>query len=99
MPDTSNELLLLTMVEEMVVTCRKCGHVFQGYLHRKIGGESALIDRDGDVIYDLVKTCHFCGEVFHWHSSYRTMQETSKIYHDLFDLLQTLYAPTEIKDK
>ena len=99
MPDTSKDLLLLTTVEEMIVPCRKCGHVFQCYIQRKIGGESALIDRDGDVIFDLVKTCHYCKEVFHWHSNTRQMQETSAIYHELFDLLQTIYAPTERKDQ
>lgn len=82
------------VVEENPCRCEKCGHVFMSYLHRVIGQENkVLIDRDGNVIFDLVVTCKYCITVFHWHTKEKTMQEMSKNYQSMFELLETLHSP------
>lgn len=83
-------------VEENPCACEKCGHVFLSYLHRVVNKDKLLIDRDGNVVFDLVVTCKYCNTVFHWHSKEKTMQEMSKNYQDMFELLQTLHAPSVV---
>lgn len=84
----------LPALDEAPVLCKKCGHKFSSYLSRTIGGETCLIDRDGNVIFDLVVTCRFCKDVFHWHSSTKEMQKMATAYQDMFDvLMKSLYAP------
>ena len=97
MPDTqvsAPPAIGLPVVEDTPVPCRKCGHEFQSYMHRTIGGERVLIDRDGDTVWDLVKVCHYCKDVFHWHTSVRQMQEAAIAYQDMFEaLMQSLHGP------
>lgn len=81
-------------VQEQRILCQKCGHESTSFLRRDINGVVSLIDRDGDVVYDLVKVCHYCGELFHWHSKEKTLQENSKAYQDLFELLVNLNKPS-----
>ena len=87
-------LVVLPVVQDTPVPCRKCGHEFQSYMHRTIGTELVLIDRDGDTVWDLVKVCHWCKEVFHWHTTARQMQEAATAYQDMFEaLMRELHGP------
>lgn len=86
----------LPTLQEVFCTCEKCGHEFSSWLRREVSGVPSLVDREGNLIYDLVLCCKFCGTVFHWHTKDRSIQENSKIYQDLFEALESaLHAPVE----
>lgn len=81
-------------VEENPCTCETCGHVFQSYLYRAVGVVNrSLVDRDGNIVFDLVVVCKYCSTVFHWHTKEKSMQEMSKNYQSMFELLETLHSP------
>lgn len=82
-------------VEDNPVLCRQCGREFSSYMYRKVtaGEEDAvsMVDRDGELIYDLVKVCR-CGSVFHWHTKEATIVKNSSVYQTAFEQLMSHYA-------
>ena len=82
-------------VEDNPVLCRQCGRQFNSFMYRKVtaGGEDAvsMVDRDGELIYDLVKVCR-CGVVFHWHTKEQTIVKNSSVYQTAFEQLMSHYV-------
>jgi transcription elongation factor Elf1 len=81
-------------VKECPITCETCGHESVSFLKRDVNGALSLVDRDGDIVYDLVKACRYCGGMFHWHSKEKTLQENAKIYQEMIGLLSELNKPS-----
>lgn len=81
------------------VLCDKCGREFSIVIYRVVTVDDVqvrtLIDRDGDVVYELVKVCKSCKTVFHWHSKEQAMVKAEAVYQMAFDLLNALYQPAE----